>query len=400
LGLLFYILAADAYSNQPAYADFLKFHRSAENLLAGRDLFEFVPMADYPIPEISSPSGQEFFHPNLNPPFQTVLFSPLGLLGFRAAYWIWAILSILCGGLAAVLIGSKTSGARDRILSSLVHTNILLFYFPTLIAVVIGQLSLVPFLFLVLAWLAWREGKLSIAGGILGTLAAIKLFFGAFLLFFLARREWRAAGYFVGLGLSCTLLSAAVAGPDSVLRYVQVLGEVGWFSASWNASFLGFVSRVFGEPGNDPLIHAPQLASVLGKLLSLLGVVLLITMARRGAPQERAKVIDDLAFSACIVVMLLVSPLGWMYYFPFLLIPLSVIWRASEFLARGWGVRLLVILAWLLSTTPRFLVQAVQLDGDASIILGWAGAYFYALILFLVLLWRMQGRLLKKSAPA
>jgi hypothetical protein len=257
-------------------------------------------------------------------------------------------------------------------------------------------------LFLVLAWLAWRRGRLGIAGGILGGLAGIKLFFGAFLIFFLVRREWRACLLFLVSGLASVTVSVLIAGPDPLFEYLRVLGDVGWYSASWNASILGFVNRVFGEPGNDPLLSMPLFASILGKILTLLAVGLLVFMARRGVGGAREPSLGskDLAFSSCIVLMLLISPLGWMYYFPFLLIPLAVVWRETRHLTREGWVWFLLVPAWLLSSTPGTLVQFDHLEGDALLILGWSGAYFYALLLLLVILFRVQERALGMARAA
>jgi hypothetical protein len=91
--------------------------------------------------------------------------------------------------------------------------------------------------------------------------------------------------------------------------------------------------------------------------------------------------------------MLLISPLGWLYYFPFLLIPLAVIWRVARNLRAGLWFQLMVILAWLMSTTPKLMVQKEALGGDPALILGWAGVYFYALVLLAVILWKLQSRL-------
>jgi hypothetical protein len=399
LGLAFTAWGSEKRGNQEEFTDFGLFHRAAQNFLEGGSIYQPIPMMESSISESTSPTTQEFHHPNLNPPFQTVLFSPFGQMSFRTANLIWAGFSLVCGTVAAILIGLKGSGAEDRTLASLVLINLLIFYFPTLISVLLGQLSLVPFLFLVLAWLLWRKGRLGIAGGILGILAGIKVFFGAFLVFFLARREWRASSSFVAAGLLTVLFSVVAAGWDSIFEYFQVLGGVNWYGATWNGSILGFVSRLFGEPGNDPLFRLPLLASILGKGLMLLGISLLIVMARRTDSKKPALALNDLAFSSCIALMLLISPLGWMYYFPFLLIPLTVIWRESQPLPDRRRVRTLLVLGWLLSTTPKLLVQFDHLEGDPGLILGWAGTYFYALSIFVVLLWRMQRRVSEITVP-
>ncbi len=400
VALSFYGLGLVEIADHAENADFALFHHSARNLLEGRPLYGPLP-AGHPLSRgSSSVTGLDHPLPNLNPPFQTLLFSPLGLLDTRVAYLIWTAFSLFCGLGAAILIGRKKWGSPRRALASLVTVCLLLLYFPTVMSVFMGQWPLVLFLWLTLAWLAWREGYHSLAGGILGILAGIKLFFGAFFLFFLARREWRASIMFAAAGLLSVLLSVLAAGPGSILEYLRVLQDVDWFSASWNASILGFAKRVLGEPGNATLLRLPALASILGRALSLLGAGLLVIMARRGQENDSSEDLRDLAFSSCIVLMLLISPLGWIYYFPFLLIPITVIWRASLTLPQRRWVQFLAILAWLMSTTPRFLVMRDDLRGDPALILGWAGVYFYALVLMGLLLWKLQSRSIERSLRA
>jgi hypothetical protein len=169
--------------------------------------------------------------------------------------------------------------------------------------VVLGALtvfSVSAYAFLVFAWVGWRRGNAALAGGILGALAAINLFFGAFLLLLVARRQWRAI----------------------------------------------------------------------------------------------------LVFSVCIVIMLLVSPFGWVYYFPFLLVPFAVIWRTSYLFCEGRMFRLLMATAWVLSTVPHAFVPGGRVLGDPLFVLGWASLYFYSLVLLLGLIATMQQRLQRVTVVA
>jgi hypothetical protein len=298
---------------------------------------------------------------------------------------------------AAILIGLKGWGSPRKALTSLLTVDLLLLYFPTLMSVLMGQWPLVSLLLLTMAWLAWKGDRHALAGALLGILAGIKLFFGAFFLFFLARKEWRASIWFAAAGLVSLLVSVLAAGPGSILEYLGVLQDIDWFSASWNASILGFVKRVFGEPGNASLFSLPLMASILGRVLGLLAAVLLIVMARRGRAVEPSADLNDLAFSSCIVLMLLISPLGWIYYFPFLLIPFTVIWRVSLDLPRGVWIQVAAMIAWMMSTTPRLLVTKEALGGDPALILGWAGVYSYALVLLGILLWKLQSLAIRRQ---
>ena len=308
-------------------------------------------------------------------------------------------MALACGSVGASLVGMTVAGGKSRVRSSLVWAMLLLVYFPSFISVQFGQWSLLPFLALVLGWLSWRKGKVLTAGAILGGLAAIKLFFGAFFLLFLARRRWRAAAAFVAVWLLCTGVSVAVLGFESLLQYRSVVQEANWFSASWNASFLGFFTRIFGGAGNVPVVHAPSLGFVLSHVLSVLAVASLFLLPRRTPGRQTQVAERDLAFGLCIPVMLLVSPFGWLYYFPFLLIPLAILWERSRSTDSPWILRLFIVLTWILGTVPRSLIPTIDMVGDPIVAFWWGGTYFYSLVLFWGMAWLLGWGLDRELRP-
>ena len=403
-------LAETRWARAPVGGDFMKFFASAQLLVQGEDIYSPVPLGGFDFWSDPESAPGRPLHPNLNPPFATVLLAPLGTLDYYTAFMIWTLLGLTAGVLGAYLVGRQVgwggrepgdtgpgtagpNGSRpkgsDPFTAGLLWALLLLVYFPTFSALHFGQWTLVPFFFLVLAWLAWRRGRGGTAGALLGGLAAIKLFFGAFFLLFLARRRWRAAGAFVAAWIFCTALSAAVVGVDTLLAYPSVVSMADWHGASWNASFLGFFSRLLGGGGvEDPLIRASSLTPVLAGGLSLLALASLFLLPGEGEESEERREAHDLVFALTIPVMLLASPFGWMYYFPFLLITLAVLWQRSRTWENPKELRQLLVLAWLLGTVPQTLITVRGIDADPRIVFGWGGAYVYALVLFWVLAWR------------
>ena len=403
-------LAETRWARAPVGGDFMKFFASAQLLVRGEDIYSPVPLGGFDFWSDPESAPGRPLHPNLNPPFATVLLAPLGTLDYYTAFMIWTLLGLTAGVLGAYLVGRQvgwggrepgdtgpgTAGPKgsrpkgsDPFTAGLLWALLLLVYFPTFSALHFGQWTLVPFFFLVLAWLAWRRGRGGTAGALLGGLAAIKLFFGAFFLLFLARRRWRAAGAFVAAWIFCTALSAAVVGVDTLLAYPSVVSMADWHGASWNASFLGFFSRLLGGGGvEDPLIRASSLTPVLAGGLSLLALASLFLLPGEGEESEERREAHDLVFALTIPVMLLASPFGWMYYFPFLLITLAVLWQRSRTWENPKELRQLLVLAWLLGTVPQTLITVRGIDADPRIVFGWGGAYVYALVLFWVLAWR------------
>lgn len=393
------VLAETRWARAPVGGDFMKFFASAQLLVQGEDIYSPVPLGGFDFWSDPESAPGRPLHPNLNPPFATLLQAPLGMLDYYTAFMIWALLGLAGGVAGAYLVGrtvgleGRAPGERDAgsdpVTAGVLWALILLVYFPTFSALRFGQWTLVPFFFLVLAWLAWRSGKDGTAGVLLGGLAAVKLFFGAFFLLFLARRRWRAAGAFVAAWVLCTGLSAAAVGADTLLAYPSVVSMADWHGASWNASFLGFFSRLLGGGGvEDPLIRASSLTPVVAGVLSLLALASLFLAPGEEEASEEGRMADDLAFALTIPVMLLASPFGWMYYFPFLLITLAVLWQRSRETEEPKQLRQLLVLAWLLSTVPQTLITVRGIDADPRIVFWWAGAYVYALVLFWVLAWR------------
>ena len=77
----------------------------------------------------------------------------------------------------------------------------------------------------------------------------------------------------------------------------------------------------------------------------------------------------DLGFAGAMVLMLLASPLGWMYYFLILLPGLVVIFRLSAGLPSAMPLRALALFAWLIPGLPHFLIKAHQIADPLEVLL-------------------------------
>jgi hypothetical protein len=91
----------------------------------------------------------------------------------------------------------------------------------------------------------------------------------------------------------------------------------------------------------------------------------------------------DLVFSLALVEMLLISPYGWLYYFPLLILPLIVAWRFVKNYNINKIVLILIMFVWGLTTIPTPLIWAEDVRMNQPFL--WftsAGLYFYALLAF------------------
>jgi hypothetical protein len=321
--------------------------------------------------------------PNLNPPFQTLLLLPFGWVEYSKAYWLWSLFSVV-SGLAAVRL---IYGARRKCFSGKAWnfwlTVIFFFYFPTYTTVHLGQFSLFIFFLLILAWSLTRQKKDLIAGILFGLLLSLKIFTGLFLLYFLLKKRWRLLGWYLGSFAFLSLLALGVFGSGTYLNYFSALKTVDWQAASWNASIFGFMTRIFGGSGNIPLIDSPTLGFMLAYLAC--AVLVIIYGFQIYSDKNRGRNTSfDLEFSLTLVLVLLLSPLGWMYYFVFLFLPAVVLWQTAE--TQGLNTtKILIILAWILSSYPHNLIYPKDLQGNLTIFTYTGGVYFYALMIFLCL---------------
>ena len=213
-------------------------------------------------------------------------------------------------------------------------------------------------------------------GLLIGIAAAIKLTPAAFVLYFLLRREYRAAAVAAASGALVTGLAFLVApGPSWKFWLDNPAGGVSGSPFFTNQTFQSVLVRA-GVDGS--------LKTVLWLVLSV-GLLALATPAIRRAPAP-------LALMATAGVALLVSPTSWSHHWvwvaPFLLVAAASAWRARSF---TWlGVTVL--------SAAVFVVAPHQLDlpHDGT---SWTidqqvfgGTYvWFTVLLFVVLWWRWRA---------
>ena len=387
-----YVLVCLSLSDQGYTADFAKFFASAQSIRAGESLYKPLRFDDfYPAQAYAGVAPEAKVHPNLNPPLLALLVVPLTFAGLARAYAIWTALSLVAGLCACALLwrglrppGQNSSGLLWLWLAFLV-------YFPTYTAVTMGQVTAGLFLLLAGAWLAARSGRDRLAGALLGVAVSVKVFTALLVVYFALQRRWRAVAWSIGTMLCGVLVTMPFTGAAAWREYFGVIQSVTWFGNSWNASFASFITRILGGSENVPLVNAPALGQVLMLISSAATLVWMAWITRREPVRAEALTYTtqaarfDLGYGLTLAVMLLVSPLGWMYYFPLLLLPGYTVWRLTGDDGRMRRLRWGLLVAWGLSTIPTTMVRAA----DANDPLGWFtgnSLYFYALVVFAIVL--------------
>lgn len=243
------------------------------------------------------------------PPQFAVLLSPLGALGLGAAKIVW----LVSGGvlfvaslwmLATILVPGNEAGARRRFF--LFSLAIGALSHPFYLEVQFGQSNfLIFFLAVSTFYLRYERRNSWLAGVPIGIAIILKMSPAAIALFFLLRKDWRLNVSALLTAVAGTLLTAAVAGWDVVLRYpfqslptaMKVTAQFG--PAPWNSSFRGVLERVIADLG---LAVPHTLVSAAAALYVLLVLAAFASITWNARPDRHR----DIACAALLPLM--VSP--------------------------------------------------------------------------------------------
>jgi hypothetical protein len=262
-----------------------------------------------------------------NTPATALLFWPLTFLTFPTAQLVFVLVNnllyLLGIGLTLYML---RAGPLEVILSVTFCT--LLFFYAVRQTFGLGQMNgvLVGLMAVALA-LTLRQRDLW-AGGLITLTAVLKISPIVLLVFFIARRRWRALWGAGVMGLGVVSALVIFTGWDNVRHFAtQVLPAVGRGSASFpNQSMLGALYR-FSVPlvtiqssdtiGDYPVIRAIWLVSALG----VVAATWWITARAHLTARSRVAV----GWCVFIVAGLLVGGLTWDHYLLWLALPVSVL---------------------------------------------------------------------------
>lgn len=392
--------------NNILYTDYGKFYQSTRFILQGKDPYTPIFFKKNQLAHQDSERGHVNPHKskpiqlpgNLNPPIFNLLILPVGFFAYAVSLTVWAVFSIMCGIFGVLLLQKELNVDWKQPQTTLGLMLAFFIYYPTYASVEFGQITLLLMPLVIGAWVASRRQNLVLAGILLGLAASIKLFFGLFFIYFLVRREWRGLFWFTLVVVLSVILPLILLGKQVFLNYFEIIRIIRWSSSSWNPSIYGFLLRLFGGPElNVPVIAAPYLTKILHPLLSgmlVLGVVKFLWPTPAINYQDKT----DLDFSVILIAMLLLSPLGWLYYFSYLIIPFAILLR---FGMRGYHpvqLSLWTIFALMLSAISTPLIASGYIAGK-YVLMAFASSslYFSALLILLFLLFWMRKVLLQQQ---
>ncbi|KTD82570.1 glycosyltransferase family 87 protein [Legionella waltersii] len=256
---------------------------------------------------------------NINPPIIYILFYPLTFCSYTAALWIWMTTSLvmtLFGGWFAFRVAFSKDYLKKYWLGLFL---VYLLLFHNLLDIFLNQLGGLIMLFISLGYYYYLKKSDYIAGLLWGFIIALKLFPGLLFFFVLKENRKTVLATMLLTILCCFLLPLFVYGSKIYTQFFQVLTGVYWYHFSWNASLLGFLHAIFFWLDEVNWIAPTYI------VLSLIYLIVYLWLIR---PSKDDDVVNHQAFCLTLLLMIILSPLGWSYYFPLLLIPVALLWAS------------------------------------------------------------------------
>jgi alpha-1,2-mannosyltransferase len=260
---------------------------------------------------------------NPNPPFTLGLFSVFSAWGYLYAFYAWLIFSTCLGILGAY----KTLQVFcPKLLTEKESALFLLMYFsayPILMNTIMLQFGGCMLFCLIMGYEAYLKQNDRLAGFWWGGLIALKLFPGLLVFYACLKKRYALVGWIVGWTLLLSLLPILFLGKSMYLSYFQAVAfKIYWYGVNWNMSILGFLSRVFVPVIENPVTKIYDPVQGVFAVNCAYAIVVTVLLASWGYFFKRLDKIEARGFSCVIVLMMLLSPLGWFYFMPMLLIPL------------------------------------------------------------------------------
>lgn len=333
----------NAWGGVPDQTDFLQFRASAMAAGDGGRLYQFfIYIAQLGQIVLAGAAVPDKLSQNLNPPVVTLLFLPLNMVSLRTAYYITCLAQFALALFVFWTFLGRCFGRHALLRPA--ATLALAFYFPVMANMLLGQLGLLLFCLIALAWLALDQGRDRIAGCWLGLALLLKLFTGLLFVWLALTGRWKTLAWGVGIYLAGMALALLIFGTHNHLDWLRAIAAHGAGAMTWNASLQGVFERYLGAGDVVSHFSLPWLVLALRALAWGLAAFALVWLSCQPGSFTAG-------FALSLPLMLLLAPLGWIYYFPLLLLSAALLWRETN----STRIKTGLALALLLSGAPQLL---------------------------------------------
>ena len=258
---------------------------------------------------------------NVNPPFFVLLISPLTYLDYTTASLTWAISSLIFGVLGWLLcfyLGSSTDYFKNN------YVSFILIYFASYACLMNTSFNQVAgfLLFIIMTGYYFFQKENDYCCGVFwGFAFALKLFPGLLLIFVLIEKRYKIFWTMLGIFLITWTLPLLTSGLDIYLQFYTTIADIVWYGNTWNASILAYLFRIFVDMTHP---HSALMIKIVYQVFFILIVLWYIQKLK----QLKSK--PHYGFCLSLIMMLLLSPFGWMYYFALLLPALILIYQTLQ----------------------------------------------------------------------
>lgn len=247
---------------------------------------------------------------NLNTPLTLLLGLPLQWLPYPIAYLVFAVISFILGIMAANLSTryflSGSVDPRTRLLAILIYCA----SFPVLLSLVTGQFGAILFFLIMIGYYGYRRDRSLLTIGAWSMAMSMKFFAGLLIIFCLQQKRYRLTIAIIISAIILSILPILVFGSSLYSKYLKLMLSINWYDGSWNASLVGFLSRTVGC--FTPVQNTQALVKIIWLLLGIPGIFWY-------GKSQLLKDKQTVSFAMCLVLMIIFSPLGWIYYFSILM---------------------------------------------------------------------------------
>lgn len=313
--------------------------------------------------------------PNLNPPVFLWLIQGFTYLHYIPSLSLWFVVSLIVGICGALLSFYMVTTAAFFKKNALIFVCIYLLMYSSLMNTAIGQVGAFLLFFMMAGYYFYCRQADYWAGIFWGFMIAVKLFPGLLFFFVYSQKRYKTLLVMFLICLSTGLIPLLSKGTSIYTSYLDILMRVTWYGCNWNASIYGMLFRL--------VVDENTLSNLL---LAKIGMLLICTSLLFWYLKKIRQSNTQYAFCLTLVMMLLMSPFGWFYYFPLLLMPLTLIWQAlndTQILSEK--TQALWALCVFLVNFPSGILLAKNADHLIST-LTFYSMYFYGLIIMIYLL--------------
>lgn len=316
--------------------------------------------------------------PNLSPPFSIMMIALVAkYISYKVFFILFSIFVLTINIFALIklyLHFFAENGVYHRLtLYAFILANLL--YWPTFMNTTFGQVALLFNALIIFSYIALQHKHHIRAGVYLAVAINIKLFFSIFFVYFLAVKNYRAFLALTIFSLLLSLIPLCIYGKSIYQGYWNTLNHIQWYGVNWNASWYGFFSRALGETSHKfhSALFFPKISRIIYNAIFIFYVFFIYYFSR-------TKANSSLSFAFTISSMLLISPLGWTYYFPILITALLININSIESHQHYLPLIFLLLFSVFLSALP----FPIYRDGKTSALslISRGNIFFISLLLF------------------